>query len=84
MIDELVNMGINEEEAFFVLFSQACGLDIIDNSSDLDLAMRYFKKGIRKLDVNEYVNNPYYKNITVKEEKIGDWEFRYEKYKTEK
>ena len=33
------------------------------------------------MDIKDYINNPYYKNIKVKEEKIGNWEFKYEKYK---
>lgn len=81
MIDELVCTGVSSEDAFFFLFCGACGLDIVDNKKDLDLANRYFKEGISKLNVKEYISNPYYKNIKVKEEKIGNWEFKYKKYK---
>ena len=81
MINEMISVGVNKEEAFFLLFCEACGLDISDNRNDFDLALRYFKEGIKKLNKLDYINNPYYKNIRVKETKIGDWEFKYEKYK---
>ena len=82
MIDEVVKVsGVSEEEAFFLLFCDACELNIGDNKDDLYLAMKYFKEGIKKLNKEDYVNNPYYKNIKVGEEKFGNWEFKYEKYK---
>ena len=82
MISEVARVSdVSKEDAFFLLFCESCGLDIGNNRNDLDLAMRYFKEGIKKLDVKDYINNPYYKNILVKEEKIGNWEFKFEKYK---
>jgi len=82
MIDEIVKVSqVSEEEAFFLLFCDACGLDIGENREDLYLAMKYFKEGIKKLDNSDYTSNPYYKNIKIKEEKVGNWEFKYEKYK---
>ena len=81
MINGLVSEGFSKEEAFFYLFCEICGLDIVDDKHDLDLAMRYFKEGIKRLDVKDYTCNPYYKNIKVKEEKIDNWEFKYKKYK---
>ena len=81
MIESLVQEGFSKEDAFFYLFCEICGLDIVDNKHDLDLAMRYFKESIMRLNKEDYINNLYYKNIKVKEEKIGDWEFKYKKYK---
>lgn len=80
MINGLVKEGFSKDDAFFYLFCEICGLDIVNNNHDLDLAMRYFKVGIKRLDVKDYINNPYYLNIKVREEKIGNWEFKYEKY----
>ena len=82
MIEETVKVcDVSSDEAFFLLFCEACGLDIGSNRHDLDLAMRYLKEGIRKLNKEDYINNPYYKNIKVKENKVGNWEFKYERYK---
>lgn len=82
MINKVVNVSnVSEEEAFFLIFCDACGLDIGENKDDLYLAMKYFKEGIKKLDKKNYINNLYYKNIRVREQKIGNWEFKYKKYK---
>ena len=82
MIEETVKVcDVSSDEAFFLLFCEACVLDIGSNRHDLDLAMRYLKEGIRKLNKEDYINNPYYKNIKVKENKVGNWEFKYERYK---
>lgn len=82
MVNELSYLAkISNDEAFFILFCEAVGLDIIDNEEDKYLAMSYLKKGIKKLDKSVYENNPYYKNIKTIEDKIGNWEFRYLKYK---
>ena len=81
MVNSLIKEGFSKEDAFFYLFCEVCGLNIVDDEHDLDLVMRYFKKAIKRLDKNHYINNPYYKNIKVNEEKMDNWEFKYEKYK---
>ena len=53
IIDETVRVcDVSNDEAFFLLFCEACGLDIGNNKHDLDLSMRYFKEGIKKLNNN--------------------------------
>lgn len=80
MIKELVSScNISEEEAFFALFCSACGLDDC-NEDDKFLINNYFKRSVKKLDVNEYMNNPYYKDIVVEESKYNNWEIKYETY----
>lgn len=80
MIKELVSScNIGEEEAFFALFCSACGLDDC-NEDDKFLINNYFKRSVKKLDVNEYMNNPYYKDIVVGESKYNNWEIKYETY----
>lgn len=82
MVNELAYLAkISKEEAFFILFCEAVGLDIVNNKEDMYLAMTYLKRGIKKLNKNVYENNLYYKNIKTIEDKIGNWEFRYLKYK---
>lgn len=81
MIDELVSScDISKEEAFFALFCSACGLDS-GKDDDRYLINNYFKKSVKKLNVSEYKDNPYYKNIVVKESKYNNWEIKYESYK---
>ena len=82
MIEKICNAcNVDKEEAFFLLFCNYCGLDIANNREDLNLAMTYLKKGIKRLNKENYVDNAYYKNIKVEEHKIGNWEFKYLKYK---
>lgn len=82
MVNELAYLSkFSDSDAFFILFCEAVGLDIVNNEEDKYLAMSYLKKGIKKLDKSVYENNEYYKNIKVIEDKIGNWEFKYLKYK---
>jgi hypothetical protein len=80
-IDELVKYGVSSETSFGVILAAAFGLDIVDNAEDKDFFNNYFKKMIHKLDVNEYADNPYYKNIKIPTIKIGNSELKYERYK---
>lgn len=81
MIKELVSScNISEEEAFFVLFCSACGLDDC-KKEDQYLINNYFRKSIKRLNANDYMSNPYYKNILVDTVKFNNWEIKYESYK---
>lgn len=80
-MEELVKYGVSSEHAFGVILAAAFGLDIVDKAEDKDLFNNYFKKMIHKIDVNEYADNPYYKNIKIPTIKIGTSELKYERYK---
>lgn len=81
MINELVSScNISEEEAFFVLFCSACGLDDC-KEDDKYLINNYFRKSIKRLNISDYTSNPYYKNILVEGTKFNNWEIKYESYK---
>ena len=81
MINELVSScNISEEEAFFVLFCSACGLDDC-KEDDKYLINNYFRKSIKRLNTSDYTSNPYYKNILVEGTKFNNWEIKYESYK---
>jgi hypothetical protein len=80
-IDEIVKCGVSYEYAFAVILAGTYGLDIVDNVDDKNLFNKYFNNMIRKLDANEYYNNPYYKNIQIPTIKIGNSELKYKTYK---
>ncbi|MEH7237796.1 hypothetical protein [Bacillus sp. JJ1562] len=80
-IEEIAKSGVSFEYAFGVILAAAFGLDIVDNPNDKDLFNNYFNKMFHQLDVNEYSNNLYYKNIKIPTMKIGNSELKYEKYK---
>ena len=74
---------LDTDEAFRVLFCAACGLDTADNRLHRLLEREYFITGLHALEPNEYVNNPYYQTIHIREQKQGRWELRescYEPY----
>lgn len=51
---------------------------------DEDLARvyerEYLSYGVKRLDPQEYLNNPYYKSISIPKSKVGGWELGYQKY----
>lgn len=80
-IEEIAKSGVSFEYAFGVILAAAFGLDIVDNPNDKDLYNNYFNKMFHQLDVKEYADNLYYKNIKIPPIKIGNSELKYEKYK---
>lgn len=81
-IEEIVEgTGVSYEYAFGVILAAAFGLDIVENENDRELFNNYFLKMIHLLDREKYSNNPYYKNIRINPQKIGNSELKYEKYK---
>ncbi|MFS0823147.1 hypothetical protein [Bacillus sp. 1P02SD] len=80
-VEEIAKSGVSYEYAFGVILAAAFGLDIVDNPNDKELFTNYFKKMFHQLDVNEYSNNLYYKNIKIPTIKIGNSELKYETYK---
>ncbi len=78
---EIVQYGVTYEHAFAVILAAAFGLDIVDKKEDKDLFNNYFNEMFFKLDVNEYYENLYYKNIKIPTLNIGNSELKYEKYK---
>lgn len=82
IIRELVDeCGLTVKEAFSLVLAQALGLDLEESDEDKMLYHSYFEEMLAVLDVAEYENNPYYKNIKIPTAKIGRWEFKEEKYK---
>lgn len=69
---------ISEEEAYGLLFAAACDLNPEDNISHMELIEEYLVPSIKKLDVERYKNNPYYRNIKMPSVAKGCWQFKYE------
>ena len=64
------------EFAFANLAATACGLDIYSNPSDKAFFRSHFLPVFKKLDIEPYLNDPYYKNIRFPEGECGRWTFR--------
>jgi hypothetical protein len=74
------NKEIPEQTIYFALLTFICGLDTQNNETDKQLANDYFRKAIKQLRIESYIENPYYKNIKIPQVKFCDWQFEYEKY----
>ena len=51
-----------------------------DNVDDVDLFNECIAKIINEADINKYLNNPYYKNIKIKNVEYQDYSLRYDHY----
>lgn len=71
---------ITKEEAIVGLLSEIFALDF-DRADDRRLILDYLTPSVRILNKEKYENNPYYKNIKLRNIKDGDWEIRIEEYK---
>lgn len=80
-VANITECGVSEEYAFAVILMAAFGLDIVDRAEDKDLFNNYFNRMIHKLDVNDYYENPYYKQITFPTVQMDTIELKYETYK---
>ena len=80
MINALTDDGsISKEEALVAILSELFALDF-DNPEDRVIIRDYLTPSVRLLDAQKYINNPYYKNIRLKDLKDGNWEIRMEEY----
>ena len=68
------------EYAFGCLLSSYCALDT-QNDTDMRIFRDCFTKIPRLLDAAEYKNDEYFKLIDFPEHKLGEWEFRKQKFK---
>ena len=81
MIDTLTEDGsISREEAIVALLSEIFALDFAD-AEDRVLIRDYLTPSVRLLDRKKYEDDPYYKNIDLRDVVEGSWEIKWEEYK---
>ena len=71
--------NLSEEEAYFFLLMSLLEVDISDEDS-LELAKEYCLSGLHKKDINDYINNPYLKNIKFDKNKLKNIRIEYDEY----
>lgn len=78
MIDEITAGDRSlDSHAFSAFLSSA----FIENQElEAEMHREYFVPSIKKLNPDEYRNNPYFKNIKIFDTKIGSWTLSYQKY----
>lgn len=74
------NNRIENAKVYAYLLGAICNLDAAKSEYDYHLMADYFLPAVRQLSVNQFVENPYYRNIQFPEVKSGNWEFCWEKY----
>ena len=78
MVDEIAG-GFDKEAreyAYASLLATYCGLDIADTPGDKKLFRERFTRMVFMQDKANFVNDPYYKNITFPNVKKDGWEFK--------
>lgn len=82
LVKELMTeCGVEEEYAYFLLLASAFDLDMEQNRTDIELAESYIRPSIKKLDIEVYKENAYYKNIKIPAITFRGWQLKYEEYK---
>lgn len=80
-IEEIVSDKVSVEQAFSIILANGVGLDILDKNLDKDIFNQYFPKMVKKLEVSEYKENPYFKKVRNPKIKLGNIELKYDFYK---
>lgn len=70
----------SELDCYRLLFSNICGLDILDNEQDKLLYYNYMVRAICRTDVSLFANDLYYTNIKLPNIAIDNWQFTEEYY----
>ncbi|MBR6089873.1 MAG: hypothetical protein IKP86_08065 [Anaerolineaceae bacterium] len=77
MVREVASVGdLPEEEAFLLLFAEACGIHPTDGGEDSDFFRNCLAPSVRCLDVSTYKSDPYYQHIHFPNVKKDGWEMR--------
>ena len=82
MVNEVAAIGgLSGEEAFLILFSEACGVHPTDGGEDEEFFRDWLAPSVRCLDAAKYREDPYYRNIHFPNVKEGGWELRTDRLK---
>ena len=74
-IKSVMDCGVDELEAYTLLLQNYLEVD------NREIQNLYFKEMVTNLNKYDFVNNPYYKNISFHNIKSGKWELKYSSYK---
>lgn len=80
-IEEIVSDKVSVEQAFSIILANGVGLDILDKNLDKDIFNQYFSKMVKRLEVSEYKENPYFKKVRNPKIKLDNIELKYDFYK---
>lgn len=70
----------SEEHAFAALLASYYGLEPDTSKEDDFIYNFYLLPGVKRLDAEQWRNNPYYKEISIPEESFGSWKLTHQHY----
>lgn len=71
--------GVSLENAYAELVAAAFGMDTL--GSDKDFFRNYFLPAFHEMSTEDFINDPYYKNISIPDAELGKWQFKTMKLK---
>ncbi len=81
MISEITADGdITIHEAIVALLSELFGLDDENGGIERKIIREYLTPSVKVLDIEKYIENPYYKNVAPEDAKCGSFELKWEYY----
>ena len=81
MMTELCSGGdISEEAGIVALLAEIFGISADRSAEDRRIIRDYLTPSVRILDSKKYTENPYYRNIKIRDVKDGNWELKQECY----
>ena len=72
-VREVMALGVGQEEAVYLLLCAACDVDASRSAQERELAQRYFRPSLRRLDAQAYRSNPYLRAIRFPQAAQGRW-----------
>ena len=78
IIEEITGGERELDTTAFSAFLSSAFID--DHSLEKELEREYFIPSVKRLDPEEYCNNPYYKNIVIPDKKVENWTLGRQKY----
>ena len=80
--EEVINEITGADKAYDeISFASFLSSAFIENDIlEREMLREYFIPSVKKLNPNDYKNNPYYKNIKISDKKIGNWTLGHQKY----
>ena len=73
-VKAVMQAGVDEEVAFSMVLAESLGVDVL---KEREFFEKYFKPSVKKLDVNDYYNDDYYKYIRFDKKSSGDFTLDY-------
>lgn len=73
-VEAVMRAGVDEKTAFTMALAESMGVDVM---KEREFFENYFTPSVKKLDVNDYYADPFFKSIKLPDAKKGDFTFKY-------